>query len=179
MQQHPPPIYDSIAPKSKLGSTATLPTASSGQFIGNHANTLHHGSHRPVEYASFDRNTIDYRHLNQNHQQQVPAPLSVLNSSYQQQNHVDLRQHRNGAGTNDEYRLSAGSDLMTNGGPDFSSLSNSSIANQLNGMTMTVTAGPPPVMPRTNVANIKDNNRSHSSRNHIITDSLPGPESCV
>lgn len=180
IHQQPPPIYDSIA--TKMGSAAIAPPPSgAGQFMGNHMNTMMPGNNRPVEYASFDRNTLDYRHAKLN--QQLPPQSSTLNPTSYQQNHVEMRQHRNGI-SNDEYRLSAGSDLIAHGGgPDFNNLSNSSIANQLSGMGQ-MTVVPPPVMPRGNAAIMcnnsnKDNNRSISSRNHIITDTLPGPESCV
>lgn len=164
-----------------MGSTTIAPPpCGASQFMDNHLNTMLPGNNRPVEYASFDRNTLDYRHTKLN--QQLSPQSSTLNSTSYPQNHVEMRQHRNGM-CNDEYRLSAGSDLIAHGGSEFNNLSNSSIANQLSGVG-TGTVVPPPVMPRGNAAltginNSKDNNRSISSRNHIITDTLPGPESCV
>lgn len=177
-QQHVPPIYDSIA--AKLQSSALSPPnigggGSSNQFMTNHINPLLQAAvsnNRPVEYATIDRKTVDYRHMNAN---PLPPPGHSLTL-----NHVEMRHHRNGM-ANDEHRLSSGSDLMANGGPGYNNLlNNSSMMNQLHGMN----GPPPPVMPRGNAALIsnissKDNNRNLNSRNHIITDTLPGPESCV
>lgn len=194
------PIYDSITTKPSLASlnpqnVASIgpsPTATVEHKLKNnlahgpwsgagptHANTmltssgtLNRSKPGGDQYATFERNTLDYRLMNSNighdtqpnyHTAAHPIP----------QNHIEYRQ-RNGTKHNDEYRLSAGSDLMANQ-VDFNSLSNSSIANQLAAQSQTAT------MPRVNSTTIssKDTNRNHSSRNHIITDTLPGPESCV
>lgn len=170
--QHAPPIYDSIATKSILQATALSPPT--GDLMCNHMNTI--VNNQPVQYASLDRKTIDYRHLNQS-----PAV------SYQQ-NHMDMRQPRNGI-INEEYH----SDALTNGGIEFSHMNGSSVMagimqqhqQQQHMNVMGMTTIPPPVMPRGNATLhsnntlSKDHNRNLNSRNHIITDTLPGPESCV
>lgn len=182
LHQHAPPIYDSIATKSILQSAALSPPTGGlnaapavSPFMSNHMNAM--VNNQPVQYASLDRKTLDFRHMNQ------PQTTSY------QQSHVELRQSRNGV-INEEYRLSAGSELLPNGGMEFNNLnsSNSMAAitqqqkqQQMNVMGPTI---PPPVMPRGNVTlhsnNIsKENNRNINSRNHILTDTLPGPESCV
>lgn len=143
-------------------------------FTSNHLNAM--VNNQPVQYASLDRKTLDFRHM---HQTTVGA---------YHPNHVEFRQPRNGV-INEEFRSSAGSELMANGGIEFNNLngghSTAGIAQQqqqhMNVMGPTI---PPPVMPRGNASlssnNIsKESNRNINSRNHIITDTLPGPESCV
>lgn len=112
----------------------------------------------------------------------MKAPTSSHNQV--QQNHVvEYRQKANGGKINDEYRLSSGSDVMLTNNSDYLNLSNSSIANQLlpgTGNANTNNSSVPTRMYATLNSNKEMNrNQSNSNRNHIITDSLPGPESCV
>lgn len=106
-------------------------------------------THRP-EFLNFDRNTLDYRLKNS-------APADP-------QSNVELRSKNNGSvcKPSDEYnnRLS-GSEYVTNN-IDFS-LSNSNQMIQMQRVNNSSTM----------------NNKNRQSRNHIITDTLPGPESCV
>lgn len=78
------------------------------------------------------------------------------------QNNVDLRSKNNGSvcKSSDEYNRLSGSDYVTNN--DFS-LSNSNQMIQMQRVSNSSTM----------------NNKNRQSRNHIITDTLPGPESCV
>lgn len=101
------------------------------------------------EFLNFERTTLDYR-------------LKNLPPIADQQNNIDYRslQHRNdqnGSKNDSEFRLS-GSDFVTNN-IDYS----------------TTTQGGP-LVPSSSSTTGKT---SRLSRNHIITDTLPGPESCV
>lgn len=210
-----PPIYDSIATKPTQTSLATAQSINGGKinimnstigqqaFTGNnsvlnsagHAQTILSSAiaacnNRPIDYSSYERNTLDYRHLNSNHDSNkhhfhTMAPPSTHNQV--QQNHlVEFRQKTNGPKLNDEYRLSSGSDLILTNNTEFLNLSNSSIANQLlpggnNGGNCSNVPIVPSRMHSATLNSSKDANRNHhnNNRSHIITDSLPGPESCV
>lgn len=168
----------------------------SGSLLGNNqAKTILSSSTNP--FSTYDRNTIDYRQLNLNHESNYQQQFHTLSTAAttttnNQQNHLlDFRQQTNGAKFTDEFgSLAIKSDLLN--------LSNSSIANQLlpntsNGpggsINGNVGIGITPMrlnsITHTNTINHssinKESNRNQSSnnRNHIITDTLPGPESCV
>lgn len=178
---HQPPIYDSI-------TTKPLQSAHGQQLIGGGSVV----SVSPHQTQTL-RNTLDHRHLNSNHDANQPVQYHTMSKSYgQQQNHViNFRPKPNG-GTNlmaDEHRLSSGSDHFATNSSDFLNLSNSSIANQLLGTSINGSTTLPSSSRMHTTAMgggaiggaSKELNRSmHSNnRNHIITDSLPGPESCV
>lgn len=144
-------IYDSI------GAKLVVSTTDHHQLIPNlqtsnapNSNTLPPlPTHRP-EYLNFDRNTLDYRLKN------AAAAADLQNS-------VELRSKNNGSvcKPSDEYNRLSGSDYVTNN-IDFS-LSNSNQMIQMQRVNNSSTM----------------NNKNRQSRNHIITDTLPGPESCV
>lgn len=178
---HQPPIYDSI-------TTKPLQPALGQQLIGSGSVV----GVSPLQTQTL-RNTLDHRHLNSNHDANQPVQYHTMSKTYGQQNHVvNFRQKPNG-GTNlinEEHRLSSGSDHFATNNTDFLNLSNSSIANQLLGTSIngSTTLPPPSSSSRMHTTTMgaiggasKELNRSmHSNnRNHIITDSLPGPESCV
>lgn len=195
-----PPIYDSIATKPTQSFSGTM---SGGMLGNNQAKTILSSATNP--FSTYDRNTIDYRQLNSNHEpnyQQNYQTLSTApssNNQQMQQNHLlDFRQPANGTKFNDEF----GSDARIAINSDLLNLSNSSIANQLlpntsngsgssnGGGTVNGNGGigiaPTRLSSTTNANTInsstnKESNRNHHSnnRNHIITDTLPGPESCV
>lgn len=174
---HQPPIYDSITTKPSQSALGQ-------QLIGG-------GSVVGVspQQTQTLRNTLDHRHLNSNHDANQPVQYHTMSKSYGQQNHVvNFRQKPNG-GTNlmnEEHRLSSGSDHFATNSSDFLNLSNSSIANQLlgtnniNGSTTLPSSSRMHTMGGVGGASKELNRNMHShNRNHIITDSLPGPESCV
>lgn len=184
-----PPIYDSIATKPTQSFSGTM----SGGMLGNsQAKTILSSATNP--FSTYDRNTIDYRQLNSNHEPNYQQNFHTLataptsNNQQMQQNHLlDFRQQQtNGTKFTDEFgadsRIAINSDLLN--------LSNSSIANQLLPNTSSGSGGggiAPTRLNSTVLANtinsstIPETNRNHHSnnRNHIITDTLPGPESCV
>lgn len=182
-----PPIYDSIATKPTQSFSGTM----SGTMLGNNqAKTILSSSTNP--FSSYDRNTIDYRQLNSNHESNYQQQFHTLSTSTanNQQNHLlDFRQQTNGSKFTDEFAsLNINSELLN--------LSNSSIANQLlpntstaTGANITGNGGIGITAMRLNStthtinhsATNKESNRNQASnnRNHIITDTLPGPESCV
>lgn len=143
-------IYDSIGAKLVVNST------DHHQLIPNlqtsnaqNSNTLPSLPTHRPEYLNFDRSTLDYRLKNS-----AAADL---------QNSVELRSKNNGSVCKpaDEYNRLSGSDYVTNN-IDFS-LSNSNQMIQMQRVNNSSTM----------------NNKNRQSRNHIITDTLPGPESCV
>lgn len=145
-------IYDSIGAKIIVNSTDHHHQLLPNLQTSNaqNSNTLPPlPTHRP-EYLNFDRDTLDHRLKNS-------APSDDL------QKNVELRSKNNGIGckpSSDEYNRLSGSEYVTNN-IDFSN-SNQIIQIQQrinNSSTM--------------------NNKNRQSRNHIITDTLPGPESCV
>lgn len=145
-------IYDSIGPKLVANTTTDHHQLIPNIQTSNAQNTNTLPSlptHRP-EYLNFDRNTLDYRLKN--------AAATDLQAN------VELRSKNNGSVCNpsDEYNRLSGSDYVTNN-IDFS-LSNSNQMMQ---------------MQRVNNSSSTMNNKNRQSRNHIITDTLPGPESCV
>lgn len=141
-------------------------------------NDLHH---EPPSTAVTTTTTNQQYHTTANSQQ------------VQQQNQlIDYRQQVNVNKFGDDYRLlsstsGGGSDLLIANNSNHLNLSNSSIANQLLsntnsgiGISATSTRTYSSTIGNSNSLN-KESKRNHqnSSRNHIITDSLPGPESCV
>lgn len=176
---HQPPIYDSI-------TTKPLQSALGQQLSGGGGSVVGVSPHQTQTL----RNTLDHRHLNSNPDANQPVQYHTMSKAYGQQNHVvNFRQKPNGA-TNlmtDEHRLSSGSDHFATNSSDFLNLSNSSIANQLlgTGINGSTTLPSSSRMHTATIGGIggagKELNRSMhtNNRNHIITDSLPGPESCV
>lgn len=170
----PQQIYDSIGttkPSTPLQYHASADSAA----LQNTNHTSSTVAHRP-EYLSFERNTLDYRLKN-----------SAVNMADLQNSLTDCRSlNRTGTathnGTNsssssksiDDYHQHrySGSDFMANN-IDFS-LTNS---NQLSSLLPT---GRGTCSTTLTTATLTNNNKnSRQSRNHIITDTLPGPESCV
>lgn len=183
---HQPPIYDSITTKPLQSALGQQLNAGVGGGIGGVIGVS------PLQTQTL-RNTLDHRHLT-NHDANQPVQYHTMSKTYGQPNHVvNFRQKSNG-GTNlmhDEHRLSSGSDHFATNSSDFLNLSNSSIANQLLGTSINGTTTLPSssrMHTTTTMGGIggggggsKELNRSihNNNRNHIITDSLPGPESCV
>lgn len=183
-----PPIYDSIAtkPTQSLAGTVT-----SGMHGNNQTKTILSTSTNP--FATFDRNTaVDYRHFNsnpepnysQNYHTLTKAPSST-NHQIQQKHLLDFRQQTNATKFTNEFGSEFGSDHRIATNSDLLNLSNSSIANQLlpnmsGGGVGTLRLNSTACTTANSSIN-KELNRNHhtNNRNHIITDTLPGPESCV
>ncbi|KAG4067835.1 hypothetical protein HA402_010521, partial [Bradysia odoriphaga] len=143
-------IYDSIGPKLLSNTTDHHQLIPTMQISNaQNTNTLPSLPTHRPEYLNFDRNTLDYRLKNS-----VGVDLQA---------NVELRSKNNGSVCNpsDEYNRLSGSDYVTNN-IDFS-LSNSNQMIQMQRVNNSSTM----------------NNKNRQSRNHIITDTLPGPESCV
>lgn len=146
-------IYDSIGAKLIVNSTdhhhQLLPNLQTSNAPNSNTLPPMPTPHRP-EYLNFDRNTLDYR-------------LKNTVASADLQNNVELRSKNNGSvcKPSDEYNRLSGSEYVTNN-IDFS-LSNSNQMMQMQRVNNSSTM----------------NNKNRQSRNHIITDTLPGPESCV
>lgn len=144
-------IYDSIGAKLVVNSTDHHHQIIPNLQTSNaqNSNTLPPLPTHRPEYLNFDRNTLDYRLKNS-----VAADL---------QNNVELRSKNNGSvcKPSDEYNRLSGSEYVTNN-IDFSQ-SNSNQMIQMQRVSNSSTM----------------NNKNRQSRNHIITDTLPGPESCV
>lgn len=151
-----PNIYDSISIKtvnqhngSNTAVVADLQLVVPSSTAGPNTDTQ---SHRP-EYLNFERNTLDYR--------LKPSAAAVADG----QHTIDYRT-RNGGNSiskNDEFRLS-GSDFMSTNNVDYSVGG----SNQMSAL-----------LQRVNNSTTLTKNGTRQSRNHIITDTLPGPESCV
>lgn len=92
----------------------------------------------------------------------------------QQNNFIDFQQKINGTKRLDEHRESLEIETAVQ-------LSNSSISNQLFMTNGNSNSGIylPPIKRHTTSTLTKDRNLQNNNRNHILTDSLPGPESCV
>lgn len=144
-------IYDSIGAKLVVNSTDHHHQIIPNLQTSNaqNSNNLPPLPTHRPEYLNFDRNTLDYRLKNS-----VAADL---------QNNVELRSKNNGSvcKPSDEYNRLSGSEYVTNN-IDFSQ-SNSNQMIQMQRVSNSSTM----------------NNKNRQSRNHIITDTLPGPESCV
>lgn len=174
-----PPIYDSIATKPTQSFSGSMSSATIGS---NQAKTILSSSTNP--FSTYDRNsTVEYRQFNSTHESNYPAnyhTLATAQASNMQQKHLlDYRQQINGPKFTDDFDSDAR--IVTNS--DLLNLSNSSIANQLlpntsGGATMRLNSN---TLITSNNSINKETNRNHHSnnRNHIITDTLPGPESCV
>lgn len=187
-----PPIYDSISTKP----TQSVGTVTSGN---NQAKTILSSATNP--FATLDRATVDYRQFNSNHESNyaqnyhtltiAPTSSSTVSDShpFQSKQLLDFRHQTSGTKFNDEFGSSTRiTTTATNNGTDPLNLSNSSIANQLLPNTNGGGGGGGGGVTRHNLvsssATISSTNKElnrnhHSNRNHIITDSLPGPESCV
>lgn len=176
-----PPIYDSIATKPTQSVAGTVTSGN------NHAKTILSSATNP--FSTLDRGTVDYRQFHSNHESNYAQnyhTLATATSSssnvtdghpFQSKQLLDFRQQTNGTKFNDEFGSST---RITSNGSDPLNLSNSSIANQLlpnaSGGTRHNLGSTSTTISSTN----KELNRNqHSNRNHIITDTLPGPESCV
>lgn len=175
----PPPIYDSIATKPTQSLTGTT---SSSLLVNNQTKTILSSATNP--FATYDRNTVDYRHLNSLLETNNQHNYHTLANHHVQQNHLlDYRQQVNGSKFTNEFGLSmSGSDLRI---ANNLNLSNSSIANQLlpntSGGSGVARLQSATLASGTTSLSNKESNRNHhgNNRNHIITDTLPGPESCV
>lgn len=152
-----PPIYDSIA---------TKPSAMQQTIVSSSSNLYSTLDHRNTS-SSFASSSIHF-----NTMLKPFAPQNIA---------VEFRKKSNRGETIDEHRLSSGSDITVAGNCDFVNLSNHSIASRL-------------LLPNSNGSNAsklhpaarrhmatldRDRSIQNNNRNHIITDSLPGPESCV
>lgn len=184
-----PPIYDSIATKPTQSIAGTVTSGN------NQAKTILSSATNP--FATLDRSTVDYRQFNsnnesnyaQNYHTLITAPPSSSSTvseshSFQPKQLLDFRHQTNGTKFNDEF----GSCTRIINGTDPLNLSNSSIANQLLPNTSGGGGGSGGGIGGVTRHNLgssvtstnKELNRNHhSNRNHIITDTLPGPESCV
>lgn len=153
-----PNIYDSISIKtvnhqnnSNAAVVADLQLVVPSSTAGPHTEAQ---SHRP-EYLNFERNTLDYR----------LKPTTAAVAAVDGQHTIDYRT-RNGGNSiskNDEFRLS-GSDFVSTNNVDYSVGGSSQMSALLQ---------------RVNNSTTLTKNGTRQSRNHIITDTLPGPESCV
>lgn len=155
-----PNIYDSISIKTlnqQNNSSATVaadlqlivPSSAAGPKTDPQ-------SHRP-EYLNFERNTLDYR----------LKPSSAGGVAVADGQHTIDYRSRNGGNSiskNDEFRLSGSDFVSTTTNVDYSVGS----SNQMSAL-----------MQRVNNSTTLTKNGTRQSRNHIITDTLPGPESCV
>lgn len=173
----PPPIYDSKPTQSLTGTT------SSSLLVNNQTKTILSSATNP--FSTYERNTLDYRHLNSLHETNNQHNYHTLANHKVQQNHLlDYRQQVNGSKFTNEFGLStSGSDLRI---ANNLNLSNSSIANQLlpnasGGAGLARLQSATLASSGTTSLSNKESNRNHhgNNRNHIITDTLPGPESCV
>lgn len=183
----PPTLYDPISVKSpnalsSIGSnsssttTTTAPSADQFQPSSAHPPPPPPSHHRP-EYLSFEQNTLDYR-LNKNADTQ-PNTNSI---DYRLRN--GLTSATNGALSSsnlrpttgpDDFRVSAAgtvTDFMSSNGIDFG------LENSCNQMSSLLQRTNPGTGTLTKGAGSTSGSSRHS-RNHIITDTLPGPESCV
>lgn len=180
-----PPVYDSVS---------TKPTTQS--LIGTTTSTIHGNKQaKPLipsttnPFSTIDRNTLDYRLINTNKQHQNYHTLATASNNHhiQQNNILDFRQHVNDTKFSDEFVLSSSaSDLRIANNSELLNLSNSSIANQLLPNSSIIGIGSArihskPTHITNNTQTNKEINRNYNpnNRNHIITDTLPGPESCV
>lgn len=182
-QQLQPPIYDSIATKPTQSVAGTVTSGT------NQAKTILSSATNP--FSTLDRATVDYRQFNSNHETNyaqnyhtlthAPSSSSTVavadSHPFQSKQLLDFRHQTNGTKFNDEFGSNT---RIPKNGTDPLNLSNSSIANQLlpntSGGTRHNLGSTATTISSTN----KELNRNqHSNRNHIITDTLPGPESCV
>lgn len=152
-----PNIYDSISIKTvnqqngnNAAVVADLQLVVPSSTAGPNTDAQ---SLRP-EYLNFERNTLDYR-----------LKPSTAVAAADGQHTIDYRT-RNGGNSiskNDEFRLS-GSDFVCTNNVDYSVGG----SNQMSAL-----------LQRVNNSTTLTKNGTRQSRNHIITDTLPGPESCV
>lgn len=164
-------------------STATTTSSSSSSTI----------AHRP-EYLNFERNTLDYRLKNQqpigdaqnnftdcrslNRAVAVAGAHNNCNNSNNSSSKsiIDDNYHHQ----QQQHRYS-GSDFMTNN-IDFSLTNNSNqLTNNMSSLLPNVgrIVSSTSSMPVSSTATLTNSKNGRQSRNHIITDTLPGPESCV
>lgn len=177
-----PPIYDSIATKPTQSLTGSK---TSGTLGNNQAKTILSSATNP--FSTYDRNAMEHRHLNSNHEpnyhQQNYNKLDKTTPSIanQQKHMLDFRQS-NGTKYGDEFGCFS---TRTANNSNLLNLSNSSIANQLlpnaSGIGSGITRLNSTSLTIGNSTTNKETNRNNhgNSRNQIITDTLPGPESCV
>lgn len=150
-----PNIYDSISIKTvnhQNGNTAAV--VADLQLVVPSSTAANTDANR-AEYLNFERNTLDYR----------LKPTTATITAADGQHTIDYRT-RNGGNTiskNDEFRLS-GSDFVSTNNVDYSVGG----SNQISAL-----------LQRVNNSTTLTKNGTRQSRNHIITDTLPGPESCV
>lgn len=182
-----PPVYESISTKT---TTRTLVGTSASTIHGNmQAKTIVLPS-ATNPFSTIDRNTLDYRLIDTDKQHQSYHTLGTASSNnhhIQQNNILGLRQHVNDTKFTDKFVLSSSSsDLRISNNSEQLNLSNSSIANQLLPNSTIIGIGPTrihskPTHIASNTQSNKEINRNYhpNNRNHIITDTLPGPESCV
>lgn len=183
----PPPIYDAIAtkPTQSLAGIGTNAMHSMGRDKSAHASSATTAAAATAAeslpstnpFSTYDRGAgHDYRYANSiQPKQHSYHTLATTNHHLQQSNLLDCRQaNANHSKYSDDYGLP----LINN--TDLLNLSNSSIANQLLSSSSIVGIG----SARIHATAFADNHinvsaAKEASRNHIITDTIPGPESCV
>lgn len=183
-QQLQPPIYDSVATKPTQSVAGTV---TSGLLGNNPAKTILSSATNPFT-CTYDRSATEYRHCNSNHESNFVQNYHTLATASQPSNNhqlqskqlLDLKHQTGGGKFNGEFDT----DLRIPNNTDLLNLSNSSIANQLlsnssgGGGAMRLNSSVLNTAPNSSMT--KELNRTHhSNRSHIITDTLPGPESCV
>lgn len=182
-----PPIYDSIATKPTQSIAGTVTSGNNQTILSSATNP----------FSTLDRATVQFNSNHESNYAQNYHPLTIAPSSsstvsdshlFQSKQLLDFRHQTNGTKFNDEFN--SNTTRITNNGTDPLNLSNSSIANQLlpntsgggggNGSGSGATRHNLGSTAATISSTNKELNRNHhSNRNHIITDTLPGPESCV
>lgn len=184
-----PPIYDAIAtkPTQSLSGIASNTMHSIGREKSAHAasvtaavgaTTAPSASLPPTNpFSTYDRGAgQDYRYGNT--MQPIKHnyhTLATANHHLQQNNLMDCRQ---ASSNHSKYSDDYGLPLINN--TDLLNLSNSSIANQLLSSSSIVGIGSTRIHAKAHAENnINMGSNKEISRNHIITDTIPGPESCV
>lgn len=170
-----PSIYDAILtkPSQSLAGTASSVLHSIDPEKKSMESTTN-------PFSTYDRNISDYRYGVNEHGGKKQHNYHTLGSSNHhilQNNRLDGR-HTSGNHlkyNSDDYALP----LINN--TDLLNLSNSSIANQLLSSSSIVGIGSTRIQSTASHidTNINIGTSKEISRSHIITDTIPGPESCV
>lgn len=188
--------YTLVSPLGQSNNHATTAqsAATNGASAMDAYQQLQMQQQQRPDYLNFERHTLDYR-LNSKAAPLLPPPPTTAQS-----NAVGYGLHdssaanglttatllRSGASNlapaatatnnNDDYRLSSAAPLAASGVTNTNS--NSDFA-ALRTQTLPTTTMRMASLPSTSQAAASGMNQSRQSRQHIITDTLPGPESCV